>query len=549
MADTFFSPGTVITHDWLNDVNDTVYNDLGGPGIVGTSAGGNHIGYNPTATYNINTIGQSVQDGCVNVMWFLTEAERAQVKANGTAIDLTSKINAAKTWGGDRPLYLPAGTWSITTLSFIGNKGGIIGDGIDVTILKVRSVNATVIDLNETVDTNPNAGIFKNFTLDGNGVGGTGFNVRYRHQIKFENLYVTNFTASGIATKDTYLSRADNVRLHLCDIGLWLKGSNHSSSFVGCTFDGSQTGQIKIESLGTPLDGNHSLSFTGCDIEFGSGVSYGADITATSVTFNGCFLGDGMTGPVIIARQGLVEIIGGSLFYGNTTAVIGIVMAGATARVAVDRVSLNGQTNPNIAYLLSQTSDFLGQAIFTKCNLNGTVTGTPIFLGDPVGYGPQGTVYASRLGKNWTGEGNNITFSSTVINNSQKFIVLTAPGPTPLLGAKVNLASNSLWRDGENLFLIVVYESTKAADVKLSGGGFGTAPTINLLSTLPIANGGNKVTAVGVQIPASSAAYTILEVVQQSSAVNDYLIIHEVILADSRMLDPGGSSLGNLYKC
>ncbi|MBA3916531.1 MAG: hypothetical protein H0X25_22335, partial [Acidobacteriales bacterium] len=101
---------------------------------LAAASGAGLSGFDPTQSYTTGTIGQSLQDGRVNVMWFLSPAQRAQVKAGGTTLDLTPAIKAAIAWAGNRPIYLPAGVWSFTSLSFIGNTGGIIGDGIDITI-------------------------------------------------------------------------------------------------------------------------------------------------------------------------------------------------------------------------------------------------------------------------------------------------------------------------------------------------------------------------------------------------------------------------------
>lgn len=507
------------------------------------AVGAGMVGADATLNYIARTIGAAIFDGALNVMWLLSEAERAQVKANTAAIDLTPKINAAKAWGGNRPLYLPAGTWSVSSLSFIGNKGGIVGDGIDVTILKVRSAVTTAIDLHETADANPNAGVLRGFTLDGNSLATNGIDLRYRHQISLDDLYIINCT-NCLVEKDTYLARHKNVRTRIGTIGLWLVGSNHASTFSGCTFDGCSSTHLKVETNGTAADGNSALVFTGCDIEFGTGSSVGADITCTDITFLGCYGGENIPGASIVMRGGVCTIKGGSWFYGST--VNSYLVNPLGGKVTFDGIALGGQANPGIEMLVGTGTG--GKVAFRDCAYNGLVSGTPTWLGDVLDYGPQGTVYAARLGKNWTGETNNTTITSVVTGNTQKFTCVTAPGPTPLIGAKCNLVSPSTWRDGETLYLVLVYESTKTLNVNLSASGFGGAPTKALAVALP-ATAGTAKTALCFQVTADNAAYTILEATQTSSAVNDFITIYECFLSDSRMLDKGSSQFGNLYKC
>lgn len=512
--------------------------------VVNPALGAGLIGIDVTLNYLAGTIGAVLQDGMVNVMWFLSQAERLQVKSGGTAIDLTNRFTAARTFGGNRILYVPGGTWSVTSLSFIDNLGGIVGDGIDVTIIRARSAVTSLIDLAQTSDANPRAGTFRGLTLDGNGFAQFGMNIQFRHQISLKDLYVVNNLTTGIREKDTYLARHENVRCRVNPTGLHLVGSNHSSSFVGCTFDGNSVRQMLVESLGTALDGNSALAFTACDFEFGTGSSIGMDITCTDINFFGCYVGENIPAAIIVMRSGLCTIKGGTMFYGNTGNSYLVNPVGG--RVLFDGAQVSGQASGSIAMLMGGGGT-AGRVSWRDCQGNGIVGGSPVWAGDCLDYGPQGIVYATRLGKNWTGEGNNVTFSSTVTGNLQSFIVLTAPGPSPILGARTALINNSQWRDGELLSLILVYQASKSVNVFVSGSALGGLPTNSVQAGLPL-TAGTPNTAIGLQFTANANAYTIIEVLMPSAAVTDSLVIHECFLVDSRGLNKGAGVWGNLLK-
>lgn len=442
-------------------------------------------------------------------------------------------------------VYLPPGTYGISSLDFRGKVSPLIGAGFSLTTLKVLSAVTTAINLEETIDTNPNPYHFSDFTLLCNSLATYGFKIKYRHAGIKENLFVFGSTGTGIWESDTYLTRNTNIRTAGHVNGWHLVGSNHASTHVGCTYDGNSGAQLLVETNGVAADGNSALTFVGCDFESGVGaVAYGIDIACTDASFTGCYIGENLSAACLLARAGIVSVNGGSLFFGNTVNAVGVAPVGG--RVLVSGASINGQTNGSIPFLVGGPGG--GKVQFQNCSFNGLVSGSPIIPLDMLDYGPQGTVYAPRLGKSWTGQGNNVTFSSVVTGNSQKFTVLTAPGPTPLLGAKALLTGNAQWRDGETLYLVIVYESTKLINVSLSGGAFGGAPLKSIQASLP-ATSGAAVTGIGLQTLADNAAYTLLEVIQQSSAVGDFLTIYEVFLADSRMLNKGSSQFGNLYKC
>lgn len=524
---------------------------------LATSAGAAFIGFDSTVAYVAGTLGAILQDGPVEVIRFLTQNERAQVKAGGNSIDLTAKVAAAKFWAGQRPLVISAGKWSVTAWpSLVGNTGGIIGEGAGNTTIEIRASVSRAIDLNETTDsavTGARAGVLRGFTLDGNGVAlGIGIDMRYRHQFEVRDVVVRGFTGAGGVgwkQKDCYECTGTQVRTAANGTGHWLVGSNHSSVYTKCTSDTNSVCNLLIQTAGTIADGNKALNFVGCTYQTGpAAVGGNIDNMSDTTLFTGCYLGEnnGAGCATILNRVGLVTLVGGDFFYGNTATSWGVTPLGG--KVWIEHSNINGQSSSGISVMCGGGNG--GTFAWSNCKFNGIVSGTPFWVGDVVDYGPQGTVYAERLGKNWAGEGNAITFSSAVSGNKQTWTVLTAPGPTPLLGAGCSLTNMTKWRDGENLFILFVYESSKPVTVRTSAGAFG-APVLTLASALPAtgaAPSGTPNTNPSFGVIATNTAATLVEAIQSASAVTDFLSIYEFVLEDSRKLNKGGGQVGNMFK-
>lgn len=529
-------------------------NPANGSAMIGDSDAGNFFAGTNQQAIN-QEIGLALYQQPVNVFRFLSSTQRAQVLAGGTTIDLTTAINTAKTAAGNRPLYFPAGTYSITSLDFKLITGGIVGDGIGNTFISIRSAVARALDFNDVTDQNnpPRAGILKGFTLEGNGVAlGIGIDIRYRHQFVMQDLYVRGFTGAGgvgIKQKDSYLCVKINVRTAANGTGDWFVGSNHASTNICCISDTNTVCNLLVQTNGTIPDGNKALSFDTCTYQTGPAVAGGnIDISCDTADLKTCYVGEnnGAGCAAILCRVGLVTLRGGDIFYGNTSTSWGITPLGG--KVWIEHSNINGQTSSGISVMIGGGNG--GTVAWSNSKFNGIVSGTPVWTGDVVDYGPQGTVYAERLGKNWTGEGNNITFSSAVSGNKQTWTVLTAPGPSPLLGAQCALTNMSKWRDGENLFILFVYESSKAVTVRTSNGAFGAA-VLTLASALPATGAsptGTPNTAPSFGVIATSTAATLVEAIQASSAVSDFLAIYEFDLEDSRKLNKGGGQVGNMSK-
>ena len=509
-----------------SDINTTNLAAPGGSGLVRYTA-------NATVTEQLDILFYGVAN--------IAEKRFAGgAKVDGATNDSAS-IEAAAAFCATTGAYLffPAGT----TRGVLNAKGRYIrikGAGLFQSTLKAIGVVAAVIDAAETADVRISPLSIDDLTIDGNAQAASCLDLRYRHMCNFKNVRFTGATAQNIKTKDTWLNRYEQCLTENAPIGLWLVGSNHRSKFDSMSFQGCTVWQVKAEQAGTLADGNTALKFSNCDFEFGGGGGIYLDVSDAS--FDDCYIGENITGTVMQVQAGNISVSGGTLFYGYASATFGIVTNGGKTRF--DKVRIAGQTNPGFYFLVAGANP--SSVKFIDCGGYTPVGGDQYMTGDFLDYGPQGTVYAERLGKNWSGQGNNVTFSSVVSGNQQTFTVLTAPGPTPLLGAKSTLVNNSKWQDGGSAYLVVVYSSSKACDLKLSAVGFGGAPS-KFLGALPAAAGTR--TYIKLDQTLDAGAYSLLELVQTSSVVGDSLTVMECFLSDARMLNKGAAGFGNLYKC
>ena len=206
--------------------------------------------------------------------------------------------------------------------------------------------------------------------------------------------------------------------------------------------------------------------------------------------------------------------------------------------------------SPNSFKSISLSTYSLGGAggglhlYFYDCPGAVTVGGNQYISGDPLDYGPQGNVFAPRLGRNYAGQVYNGTLSSSTTASAQTVTLATSTGSPCILGMSASTINPSTWRTGEPVYLLLVYRSTKPLNIYLSTGAFnGTT----LMGSTP-ASSSTTFTYVKIDTPLP-ASLPLLEINQQSSVVGDTMTIYECVLSDSRMLNAGTASFSNLYKC
>jgi len=133
-----FTNGTIIPASWLNDVDQAVYEDMGGPGGLASTASGKGaslVGSNDAGGYYTatNVEGQLQEIGkqqtFVNLYRFFSSAQIADYEARTAqsnfagALDLTTAIQTAiyTTYAAGQNLYCPAGAAKVTGLELPTN--------------------------------------------------------------------------------------------------------------------------------------------------------------------------------------------------------------------------------------------------------------------------------------------------------------------------------------------------------------------------------------------------------------------------------------------
>jgi hypothetical protein len=504
MSDTLFVPGTVVRSTWLNDVNNHVYKgkDFSGISVVNVK----------DPTYG--------------------------AKGDGITND-TIALQTAITNNPGKTIYIPKGTYNINAaLDLRGWYGEIVGDGMVSTIIRVTSAVTSALNIFETADVMISPLGVSNLTINGNSLTTNGYNIRYRHHTNFENLVIQGCTNGG-QEKDCWLSTRKNVRYTTNTIDLWLVGSNHSSHWDRCAFTNATSKHVLIQSAGTALDGNSGLLFSACDVEFGSGDGY--DITATDVSIIGGYTGENISGNVIINRGGIINVNGGTNFFGFTTSSYLVNPIGG--KTTVLNGSVNGQTNGGIIYMIAPGAN-PGRVSFRDIAGNTVTGGNPVIAGTPLDYGPAMDLHTYKNGRAFTASTNNTTISTATINNVLTATCLTAPGPNPLISINAPTVNPSQWRAGERMYLVIEYASTKPVNFYLSNAAFGGS---YLLANAP-STGGVLSTLIQTNTVAPTTAYSLFEGVLQSVAGGDIISIGDVRLADSTEVNALYANLGNLSK-
>lgn len=485
---------------------------------------------------------------------------------------LQAAIDYAAQYGG--VVELPHGTAVLhTPLDLTARYVTIKGAGMLQTRLVAGAPMTCVLDAGDASDASVSPLVLDGFTIDGNKIdtvnkAAAGIIVRYRHNSVFSNLLVVN-AATGVQEKDTWLSRRYNCRVESCDTGWHLQGSNHSSVFTGCSFNGASSTHLLIESQGSANDGNDAITFQSCDVEFSNPNPLAPNVkgiviaSGVTVRFVGCYLGENIPG-VVMTNSGHVEIDGGVVFFGfghedavgGQAAVIGTRAFQLTGgQVTVSGTGLYAQAaGAGFANLVKTDTADIGRIKFSDMRAAFPVGGDQTIDGDPLDYGPAASVFAPRLGRLFQPVFFNATGTSATgagnDTNARTVTYTASTGAGPIIGLNATLASTA-WRQGEPLYLVLVYEATLPLDVRLSAGAFGVSPTVSLGA--PPATSGGKKTYVKVDVPATGSAVTTLEILMPLGiATAGSLTVYEAFLADSSIVDafdPSDGTLRNLFKC
>jgi hypothetical protein len=459
--------------------------------------------------------------------------------------DSTAAIQLAVNTG--KTVWIPNGTYSVTTLVLTQRYPHIVGESMVGTVLKARTATTKLIDAYETTDGQVVPLFISNLTLDGNNLVTYCVHMRFRHMSNIENCYFINATATdaaGLFAVDCWLTSINNCRFTTCYNGLNFYGSNHRSAVNSCSFTDCSNAGITCNSLGTALDGNNALVFNNCDVEFGGGL--GVYLNVSDAAFYGCYMGENIGGASFSVDKGNILVSSGVVYFGFTENSFAV--DGNGGRVLFDSCTVSGQTFASITRLIN--GGLKNNYAWQNCSIFVPVGGTPVLAGDRLGYGPPAVVFAQRLGKNYSASFNQVTFTNAVVNtNSRRLTCTSVTGTNPVLSLNCALINPTQWVEGEKLYLILVYKASTVGslDIRLSGGPLGASPSLVLA---PLPNAPDVKTLVKLDVNAPAGAYTVLELVAANCAATDYIEIQECFLADNRMLQFGANeAFTNVYKC
>lgn len=515
--------------------------------------------------------GGSTPTGAVNIPINIKLAESLSVidfgaDPTGVADSTTAiqnAINAAATTTGY--VIFPVGTFKITApLSIVGLNVNLIGAGQFKTIIKASGTLTTIIDASSATEDVYDGFSIVNLTLDGNSTTTTGINIKFRHRFIIDHLVIQG-VQYGITAESAYIGHYYYTRITATTTSLNFVGSCHASLIEKCTLVSFTAFGVVINNAALG-DGNNAMLFLNNDIEY-SGTGGGAvyiNSATSSVTFDTCYIGEGVNSAIFTVVAGLVLIKGGLVKYGKTSSSVGFALSqGALVGVENARVESEGALDlSGLIYApVSGSPAISGKIYFINTNLITTYVGNTFFTGDPLQYGPSQVVFASRYGRNYTVANTNCTITpinpTTIYPNERGFTVNTVTGASPqasLYIALTNLTEANRQYSNSDYF-VVVYTSNVPVNVYLSNGSGQVAPT-QTLGTMPAANAfpGAYVTYAQFNYDAFSGAYTTLEFVVSSASAGNTFTLREVYFADDRMIctEPTNSTTQptlNLYKC
>lgn len=481
-----------------------------------------------------------IKGGYVSVLDFGADPTGTTDSSNA----IQEAINAAALTSG--VVTLPAGTFLInTSLSLIGKYITVIGAGMRQTTIKANATLTSIFEAGETADVLISPFVIQDLTINGNSTTTNGINVNYRHHSVVRNVYIINCTY-GMQEVNAWNNLRENVRCDTCSTGFYLKGSNHNSHWNRCTTTNFSNSGIYVDSLGAALDGNDALLFSACDVEYGAGA--GIVFNGSSATFDTCYIGENVSGPVFTLNNGNVLIQGGFYLFGYTTAANGFNVNAGKIQVQSGIISNQGALGPSGMVRGTGTGKI---KFFDNADAQG-FGGTIAITGDFLDYGPAATVFASRYGKNYNAVSynSNATITTSTPSNpiGKTLTVSSVTGGTPaVVEFNTPLINTTEWQPNGPLYLVIVYSSNATFNVTLSNGAFGATPELQL-GALPSTSGVIS-TYIKMDQNFDTNAYTTFEIYNQAPATGNTFTLYEVYLADQAMMATGDGNLSNLYKC
>lgn len=322
MADTTFISGSVIQPDWLNDVNDTVYTDLGGVGVIGSSSGASKVGFAQSGTGAATRTALAKMRDVISVKDF-------GATGDGTTDDTTAIQNAITATPKAGCLYFPRGKYKITDelqltkpILIVGDGPGHILEGYDTT----DDGSYVVQHTNSKVAFRLVAGL-NNYAFGQYGACGIHFQDICVQGRSNANKIVACIAADTTVNGGDYHIRGNSTTrctFRYATDAVNFTGIAYLNNFYQTNFVFSTTG-FKI-ARGAAPDSGGQTRFFGCLFEFCvDGASLNEDTVNGVFSFFGCTIADNTNYGIRTNDEVSLELHGNN-FEANTVGAIYIVI-------------------------------------------------------------------------------------------------------------------------------------------------------------------------------------------------------------------------------
>lgn len=168
------------------------------------------VSYTPSGTGAVATTVQTKLRETVSVKDF-------GAVGNGTTDD-TAAIQAAITAGAGKQVYIPAGTYKISTTINVSSSTYVYGDGLGITFLSATTAMTNLQPV--FYANNANYVRFENFSILGNTNGtlgaGTGIHCKTGIGNEIKGVYISNTTQAGIRLEEQNTAWVDSCWLESC---------------------------------------------------------------------------------------------------------------------------------------------------------------------------------------------------------------------------------------------------------------------------------------------------------------------------------------------
>ena len=353
MTSTVFTSGTVIESPWLNDVNTKTYADTS-----------DTVAYTPSGTGAVATTVQAKLRQTVSVKDF-------GATGNGSTDD-TAAIQAALN-SGALSIYVPSGTYRVTTTINITRPVTFYGDGLANTIFS-QATNFDVFYIYNGSGVMLGVNMF-NFGITNtqsrvNVTSGAGIKLYKVYYSQFSNITITN-TYIGIDSTQSNVTKYNGVNVtNFNYVGYWFHGGFNFDSYISnCAISGGSAGfsSVYLQDMCDELTFYSVIMNVSQYNLYTDATAYGVNLRPEFCRFFACSF-DSSTDGVFLRR--CVDMTFDGCFFGNRPG--NGLQIGTTA--ATENVVFLGCTFFNCGSSGALLGEFAQNTVFDNCNFIGNST-------------------------------------------------------------------------------------------------------------------------------------------------------------------------------